>query len=181
MFEIDSDFTVHITRGDIGVIELTVPKNENELHVFQPGDEIRLRVYPKKNHDDVQLVKTVQVESETTVVYINLEKTDTKLGGIINKPVTYWYEVELNPAYWRSYGDCAKREGVQRVFWQLCNYYDTPSESDEYSRKFFFELRGSGNCKPTKTYKCPRERFCELFQAKNGRCAFRNTHLFLCF
>jgi hypothetical protein len=43
------------------------------------------------------LEKDVTVEEETSVVSITLERTDTKLGGIINKPVDYWYEVELNP------------------------------------------------------------------------------------
>lgn len=97
MFEIDSKMTVHITRGDIGVIEVSAEKDENELYTFVPGDIIRLRVYPRKQHEDVVLSKDVFIESETQTVAINLESTDTKLGGIINKPVVYWYEVELNP------------------------------------------------------------------------------------
>lgn len=97
MFRIDSDMSIHINRGDVGVIEISALKNETELYMFQPGDVIRLRVYPKKKHEDVVLIKDAVVESETETVDIILERTDTKLGEIINKPAVYWYEVELNP------------------------------------------------------------------------------------
>jgi hypothetical protein len=97
MFTINDDLSIHITRGDVGVIEVSADMNENELYKFKPGDIVRLRVYPKKNHADVVLQKDVVVESETETVDINLEINDTKLGEIINKPTVYWYEVELNP------------------------------------------------------------------------------------
>ena len=97
MFRIDNDMTIHITRGDIGVVEVSANKNEYELYTFVPGDVIRLRVFPKKCHEDVVLVKDVLIETETQTVSIILERTDTKLGEIINKPAVYWYEVELNP------------------------------------------------------------------------------------
>lgn len=97
MFRIDSDMTIHITRGDIGIIEVSANKNEYELYTFVPGDVVRFKVYPKKRHEDVVLVKDVLIESETQVVEFILERTDTKLGEIINKPAVYWYEVELNP------------------------------------------------------------------------------------
>lgn len=97
MFTIDADLSIHITRGDVGVIEISADNSEDELHVFKPGDVVRLRVYPKKQHENVVLSKDVLVESDTETVAINLEKNDTKLGEIINKPAIYWYEVELNP------------------------------------------------------------------------------------
>lgn len=97
MFQINDDLSIHITRGDIGVIEVTANKNEQESYMFQRGDVVRFKVYPKKNHANVMLLKEVTVESETEVVSINLERNDTKLGEIINKPTVYWYEVALNP------------------------------------------------------------------------------------
>lgn len=97
MFKIDNDLSIHITRGDIGVIEVSAEKNESELHTFVPGDLVRFRVYPKKQHENVVLVKDVLIESETQTVEIILEGSDTKLGEVINKPTVYWYEVELNP------------------------------------------------------------------------------------
>ena len=97
MFDIDADNTIHITGGDIGAIEISAGYDETEPYTFAPGDEIRMRVYTKKNHEDVVLVKNVLITDETQVVTILLERNDTKLGEIINKPTTYWYEVELNP------------------------------------------------------------------------------------
>ena len=97
MFRIDNDMTIHITRGDIGIIEVSAEKNESELYTFVPGDIVRFKVYPKKHHENVVLVKDVLIESETQVVEFILERSDTKLGEIINKPAVYWYEVELNP------------------------------------------------------------------------------------
>ena len=97
MFRVHDDLSIHITRGDIGAIEVTATNNENEPHAFQPGDIVRFKVYPRKQHENVMLLKDVLVESETEVVSIDLVRNDTKLGEIINKPTVYWYEVELNP------------------------------------------------------------------------------------
>lgn len=97
MFRIDADMTIHITRGDICVIEVSAVTDNNETYIFKPGDVVRLRVYPKKKHESVSLIKDVIVDSESEIVAINLGKTDTKIGDIINKPAVYWYEVELNP------------------------------------------------------------------------------------
>lgn len=98
MFSIDTDKTIHITRGDIGIIEVSSNISDGSPYIFQPNDEVYLRVYNRKQHEEVVLVKRVQVDNETPTVDIKLESTDTKLGGIINKPVDYWYEIELNPA-----------------------------------------------------------------------------------
>lgn len=97
MFTINDDLSISITRGDVGVIELSADKDENGSYTFKPGDVVRLRVYPKKKHESVMLMKDVLIETESETVDINLDKNDTKLGGIINKPTVYWYEVELNP------------------------------------------------------------------------------------
>ena len=97
MFLIQDDLSIHITRGDIGVVEVAANKGSNEPYMFQPGDVIRLRVYPKRHHENIVLLKDVLVESETSIVPISLARNDTKLGGIIDKPTIYWYEIELNP------------------------------------------------------------------------------------
>ena len=97
MFTIDSDSTIHITRGDIGVIEVNAMTSETEPYVFQPGDVVRLKVFTKKRHDLVVLMKDVHVDAEVEMVSIPLFKSDTTLGEIINKPNEYWYEIELNP------------------------------------------------------------------------------------
>lgn len=97
MFRIDDDKTIHITRGDIGIIEASFDNDENEPRTFTSGDLVRFQVYPKRHHENVVLSKDVLIESETQFVEFVLERSDTKLGEIINKPVVYWYEVELNP------------------------------------------------------------------------------------
>ena len=39
----------------------------------------------------------MRVLQPTDLVTISLSSTDTRIGEIINKPVDYWYEIELNP------------------------------------------------------------------------------------
>lgn len=97
MFRVHDDLSIHITRGDVGSIEVIANKNEYEPYVFQPGDVVRFRVYPKKHHENTVLQKDVAVESETEIVSVDLARNDTRFGEIINKPTVYWYEVELNP------------------------------------------------------------------------------------
>ena len=96
MFVIDDDKTIHLTRGDIAVISVDAMDGE-ESHTFVSGDIIRLRVLKLKDCETVVLQKDVTVNKTTTTVDISLTKEDTKIGEFINKPVKYWYEVELNP------------------------------------------------------------------------------------
>lgn len=96
MFVIDSDLTIHITRGDIAVISVSATANDAAFE-FSQGDIVRLKVFEKKNCANVVLQKDVEVTETTTTVGIILEKADTAIGEVISKPATYWYEVELNP------------------------------------------------------------------------------------
>lgn len=97
MFTIDEENTISITRGDAGIIEVRVDNVSGGQYIFRPGDVVRLKVFAKNRHDNNVLNKEVTVSEETEVVDIVLESSDTKIGSIINKPVDYWYEVELNP------------------------------------------------------------------------------------
>ena len=97
MFTIDEENTISITRGDVGTIEVRVDNTDGGNYIFQPGDIVRLKVFNKKQHSSIVLVKEVTAEVESDVLDIVLEPSDTTIGGIINKPVDYWYEVELNP------------------------------------------------------------------------------------
>ncbi len=96
MFKIE-DTTIHITRGDTGVISLIAEDIEGHDHMFNNGDIIRMKVFEKKNCDNVVLQKIVTIEEPCTSVDIILTSDDTKIGEIINKPIDYWYEIELNP------------------------------------------------------------------------------------
>lgn len=96
MFVINGDKSIYITRGDIGVIEVGAVNGETD-HTFSQGDIVRLQVLEKKQCNCVVLQKEVMAEDGAQTVDISLTKEDTRIGEIINKPVDYWYEIELNP------------------------------------------------------------------------------------
>lgn len=96
MFLINEDMSIYLTRGD--AIYFTVTAEENgQYYKFKPGDILRIKVFEKKNCENVVLVKEFPVEIETERVEMLLTKEDTKIGEVISKPVDYWYEIELNP------------------------------------------------------------------------------------
>ena len=97
MFHIDDNQTIHLTRGDIAVIEVSANTPESTEHIFKSGDIVRLKVFERKRPDAVVLEKNVTVDTDTTVVTVSLGRDDTKFGDLISKPTNYWYEVELNP------------------------------------------------------------------------------------
>lgn len=97
MFTISQDKTISITRGDVGYITVTSKYSDGSPYTFLKGDVVRFKVFKKKDCESVVLRKVVEVSDETQSVVIRLDKNDTKIGEIINKPVDYWYEVELNP------------------------------------------------------------------------------------
>lgn len=96
MFRVDEDLTIHATRGDAAAILIQAAAGE-ENYIFQPGNVVRLKVFAKKNCENVVLQKEVKVTEETETVEIALTGEDTRFGEVISKPVDYWYEVELNP------------------------------------------------------------------------------------
>lgn len=97
MFIVNDDGSIHATRGDIGAFEVGIKSSENTDYVFKSGDIVRFNVHERKRPDRVVLDKRVHVDVETTSVVISLSREDTKIGDLIDKPVDYWYEVELNP------------------------------------------------------------------------------------
>ena len=97
MFKIDSNKTIHITRGDIATIEFSALNSDGTDYTFQAGDVVRFGVFTKKNMNDLIFKKDVNVSEVATKVDIELLESDTKIGEIINKPVEYWYEIQLNP------------------------------------------------------------------------------------
>lgn len=105
MFEVDKQTkTIHLTRGDIACINVTA-KDKKETpdgivktpHKFEVGDVVRLKVVKKGNYGQVVFKKSVVVSEETEKVMMPLNGQETKIGEIISKPTTYWYEIELNP------------------------------------------------------------------------------------
>lgn len=93
-----SDNTINVTRGDILYFGVGAnDKESGDIYIFQPGDIVRMAVYGKKECENVVMQKDFLVESPTESVDIFLDKEETKIGEIINKPTDYWYEIVLNP------------------------------------------------------------------------------------
>lgn len=96
MFVVSDDLTIHITRGDAALLSVGATIG-GENYEFKNGDVVRLKVFAKKNCEDVVLKKDTTVTEPTNTVRIALDGEDTKIGDVISKPTDYWYEVELNP------------------------------------------------------------------------------------
>lgn len=96
MFKIDSDKTIHITRGDIGSISIGA-KIEGTDYEFQQGDVVRFKVFKAKDCGCVVLQKDVIVEETGQEIIISLQSDETKIDEVISVPTNYWYEVEYNP------------------------------------------------------------------------------------
>ncbi len=96
MFEIDSDMTIHVTRGDVAFFAVSASNGENK-YKFQPGDVVRIKVMQRKRCENVAFHKDFLLHEEAESVKILLTEEDTKIGDTISKPTDYWYEVELNP------------------------------------------------------------------------------------
>ena len=89
--------TIKINRGDILPLRLTIPISDDENYVFQIGDVVRFAVYGKKQYqNEPYVLKEIIVTEETEHVNFVITSEEMKFGDIINKPVDYWYEVELN-------------------------------------------------------------------------------------
>lgn len=96
MFKIENK-QIHITRGDVGTIKITTTDSDGANYIFKVGDVVRFKVFKNKDCKCVEIQKDVTVGAETTEVNVQLTSNETKIGDLINKPSTYWYEVELNP------------------------------------------------------------------------------------
>lgn len=86
-----TDNIIRINRGDRKTFKLVAKSGS-----FKVGDIIKFSIVRKKKFDDVVLQKKFIVEEEGIEFYFTLTKEDTTIGEIINKPVTYWYEIEYN-------------------------------------------------------------------------------------
>lgn len=96
MYIVNDDRSIYVTRGDAMAFSVSA-EDEGEAYVFQPGDVVRIKVYGRKDAETVVLQKDFPVYEASETVDILLTEEDTKIGGVISKPVDYWYEVELNP------------------------------------------------------------------------------------
>lgn len=96
MFKIEGT-TIHLTRGDVALIEVKAKSGDGSDYTFQKDDLVRLNVFKYKDCGCVVLTKETKAEIETTNLDISLTSEDTTIEELINKPKTYWYEIVLNP------------------------------------------------------------------------------------
>jgi hypothetical protein len=96
MFAVNEDKSIFCTRGDCGVIVVSMER-DGETYLFRPDDVVRFQAYHKKGCHKVVIQKEIVAGIESEEVAIYLSAAETKIGEIISKPVDYWYEIELNP------------------------------------------------------------------------------------
>jgi hypothetical protein len=96
MFEVKDDLTIYATRGDVVLLTISADDNGNN-YTFRQGDVLRMKIFEKKDCSAVVMQKDFDILEDTEYVDIALEGKDTRLGEVISKPKTYWYEIELNP------------------------------------------------------------------------------------
>ena len=98
MAKIDADYNIEVNRGNMLCLSVkTINKQTGLPYIFQVNDVVRFKVMVKKQCDEVVLQKDVKVTEVCNAVPITITSDEMKIGEIINKPVDYWYEVELNP------------------------------------------------------------------------------------
>lgn len=100
MFTLNDDLSIYATRGDVVFFSVSAEEDKGVIgtnYIFKAGDVVRIKVFGKKDAENVVLQKDFPVTADTESVEIYLTKDDTKIGGVISKPTDYWYEVELNP------------------------------------------------------------------------------------
>lgn len=98
MYLVNDDLSIYVTRGDILCFTVdAVDEDTGNPYEFQPGDIVRMKVYGKKDAENVVMQKDFPVAAKTDSVGIFLTESDTKIGDVISKPTDYWYEIELNP------------------------------------------------------------------------------------
>ena len=121
MFKVDeNERDVEVTRGDMFPMSIDTTNEDGTPYTFRVGDNIRFKVFEKKNVQNVVINKTFTVTEETQNFDIELTSEDTKIGELINKPVAYWYEIELNPdtPYAHTIMGYDRKEGPA-IFWLL--------------------------------------------------------------
>ena len=96
MFQVHEDNSIYVTRGDVVFLRVKAEK-DGRAYTFEAGEVLRIKVFGKKNAENVVLQKDFPVTAATGYVDIILTEEDTKIGEVISKPKDYWYEVELNP------------------------------------------------------------------------------------
>lgn len=88
---------IDVTRGNILPLIIDALNEDKTKYEFKIGDVLRFTVMEAKNVDNILLQKDFKVTEVSTEQEITLTAEEMKIGELVNKPIKYWYEVELNP------------------------------------------------------------------------------------
>lgn len=92
--------TIKINRGDVLNLNLTLKLDDGTPYTFQANDVIVFSIYNAGElSKETVLLKEITVASETQSVSISLTSEETKIGELLDYPIDYWYEIELNGQY----------------------------------------------------------------------------------
>lgn len=92
--------TIKINRGDILNLNLTIKLDDGTPYTFQVNDKVVFSIYKAGElSKEAVLLKEIIVASESQSVSITLTSQETKIGEMLDYPIDYWYEIELNNQY----------------------------------------------------------------------------------
>lgn len=97
MLNIENERNIEITRGNILPLTITALNKDGTEYEFKIGDVIRFKIMKVKNVNEIYLEKDFIVTEESTEQEITITANEMKIGELENKPIDYWYEIELNP------------------------------------------------------------------------------------
>lgn len=92
------DRNIRITRGNLLPITVSADNNiDGKDYEFQLDDIIRFKIFDSKDTKKVYVQKDFKIEEISTEKLIEITANEMKIGELKNKPIDYWYEIELNP------------------------------------------------------------------------------------
>lgn len=90
------DKEIRINRGDRLLIDFDID-NGSDKYTFKDGDKIKFSIYRKKEMDKPPVLQKEFIPTVgSTSVDIDIPGSEMKIGELTNKPIEYWYEIELN-------------------------------------------------------------------------------------
>lgn len=93
-----ADYSIESNRGAMLTVDFKFRKKMDGTPIlFAEGDIVRFKIMEKNKCENVVLQKDVKITEPCESVNVVIPSEEMKIGGIINKPVDYWYELELNP------------------------------------------------------------------------------------
>lgn len=97
MLEINDD-NIEVTRGNYMALTVTaINPVDKSAYIFQLDDIVRIKIFERKNVDNVFLEKDFKISEPSEEITLELTADEMKIGELIDKDKDYWYEIELNP------------------------------------------------------------------------------------